>query len=51
MYFEGKSVFIVFSLSVPPVAHNGPSYTDGDVARKMGINVSPQYKGFYRYGK
>ncbi|KAK3101127.1 hypothetical protein FSP39_001148 [Pinctada imbricata] len=34
----------------PPVSNNAPSYTDGDVARKMGLNVSPKYKGFYRYG-
>jgi len=34
----------------PPVANQSSPYTDGDVARKMGLNVSPKYKGFYRYG-
>lgn len=34
----------------PSVQGASPSYQDGDVARKMGLNVSPKYKGFYRYG-
>ncbi|XP_062576394.1 uncharacterized protein LOC134238279 isoform X5 [Saccostrea cucullata] len=34
----------------PPVQPASPSYQGGDVARKMGLNVSPKYKGFYRYG-
>ncbi|XP_011435825.2 uncharacterized protein [Magallana gigas] len=36
--------------SYPSVQGASPSYQDGDVARKMGLNVSPKYKGFYRYG-
>nr|XP_022340246.1 uncharacterized protein LOC111134935 isoform X2 [Crassostrea virginica] len=39
-----------FEPSYPPVQGASPSYQDGDVARKMGLNVSPKYKGFYRYG-
>ncbi|XP_055997272.1 uncharacterized protein LOC130047074 isoform X6 [Ostrea edulis] len=35
---------------IPPVQAASPSYQDGDLARKMGLNVSPKYKGFYRYG-
>lgn len=39
-----------FCLLDPSVQGASPSYQDGDVARKMGLNVSPKYKGFYRYG-
>lgn len=38
------------SVNYPSVQGASPSYQDGDVARKMGLNVSPKYKGFYRYG-
>ncbi|XP_061183095.1 uncharacterized protein LOC134238279 isoform X4 [Saccostrea cucullata] len=38
------------SVNYPPVQPASPSYQGGDVARKMGLNVSPKYKGFYRYG-
>ena len=40
----------IYYFTDPPVQGASPSYQDGDVARKMGLNVSPKYKGFYRYG-